>query len=308
MRRALAGLIVAGCVLSPGHSAAQSVALPANSALAAEDLAEPGQAALPQGPWTAQGIPMLEREGRVLRQAWRVANARVTTLQLLAPLRAQLEDEGVVITYECAAIACGGFDFRYALDLLPEPAMHVNLGDFRYLMAQSEDVAIAIVVSRSAAAGFVHITRVTTDAPTPDVAAPPRTEQPPSASPDDIAAQLDGVGHAALDDLAFETGSAALAEGRYPSLEALARYLRDNPEARLALVGHSDSVGNASRNQALSERRARAVRDRLIAEHGIGAGRLTSAGVGFLSPRASNATEDGRQRNRRVEAVRLPGP
>jgi OOP family OmpA-OmpF porin len=71
----------------------------------------------------------------------------------------------------------------------------------------------------------------------------------------------------------------------------------------VALVGHTDAEGGLAANIDLSRRRAAAVRDRLVAQHGIAAERLSAEGVGWLAPRATNATEAGREANRRVEAV-----
>ena len=83
-----------------------------------------------------------------------------TTLQILAPLRDQLSEAGYEIIFECAANDCGGVDFRYALDLLPEPDMHVDLGDYRFVAAQratdTRPEYITVVVSRTDAHGFVH--------------------------------------------------------------------------------------------------------------------------------------------------------
>jgi OOP family OmpA-OmpF porin len=71
------------------------------------------------------------------------------------------------------------------------------------------------------------------------------------------------------------------------------------------LVGHSDAVGGLEGNIAISKQRAEAVRQRLISKYGIQKSRITAQGIAFLSPRASNQTPEGREQNRRVEAVVL---
>ena len=71
------------------------------------------------------------------------------------------------------------------------------------------------------------------------------------------------------------------------------------------LVGHTDAEGSLEANRALSERRALAVVERLVASHGIAPERLRAEGVGYLVPRAPNTTEEGRARNRRVEVVKV---
>ncbi|HMS94705.1 MAG TPA: OmpA family protein, partial [Tabrizicola sp.] len=114
---------------------------------------------------------------------------------------------------------------------------------------------------------------------------------------------LDRDGRAALDDLVFESGSSALSEGEYASLAEVAAWLEANPDGTIALVGHTDASGSLAANIALSERRAEAAALALIESYGADRSRIVSEGVGFLAPRATNADEAGRQKNRRVEVV-----
>ncbi|MCX7645724.1 MAG: OmpA family protein [Rhodobacteraceae bacterium] len=310
--------------------AAQAAALelPRGAMRAAESAEALGSYAVPRGAWREGGLPALVLEGRVEMAAWQIPTS-ATTLQLLAPLRDQLEQEGFEIVFECWTEACGGFDFRYGLRLLPEPEMHVNLADFRYLAALRPGTAgaegMVLVVSRTAERGYVHITHVDPAAgerapagpvppPDPDAggAAPPPAAAggvpagaPPQAAPatGSLAVQLETAGRAVLGDLAFETGSSRLSAGPFASLAELAAYLAANPARRITLVGHTDASGALEPNIALSRARARAVRERLIAEHGADPARISADGVGFLMPLASNLTEEGRAANRRVEAV-----
>jgi OOP family OmpA-OmpF porin len=106
-----------------------------------------------------------------------------------------------------------------------------------------------------------------------------------------------------LADLSFETGSSRLSAGPFPALDELAAYMAANPGRSVTLVGHTDASGALEPNVALSRARARAVRERLIADYGIAAGRIAADGVGYLMPLAPNVTEEGRALNRRVEAV-----
>jgi outer membrane protein OmpA-like peptidoglycan-associated protein len=73
---------------------------------------------------------------------------------------------------------------------------------------------------------------------------------------------------------------------------------------RVWVVGHTDSVGTVEANQKLSEARAAAVAKALVANYGISAARLKGYGVGPLAPLASNDSEEGRAKNRRVELVK----
>lgn len=77
--------------------------------------------------------------------------------------------------------------------------------------------------------------------------------------------------------------------------------MKENPSQTAIISGHTDSTGNDEYNQKLSERRANAVKDAII-EEGVQAERLQAKGYGESKPIADNATKEGRQENRRVEA------
>jgi OOP family OmpA-OmpF porin len=239
----------------------------------------------------------------------------------MADLAAQLAAAGFGVVLDCDTRACGGFDFRYGLPVTPEPDMHVNLGDFRYLSAADGDRAVGLLVSRGAKALHVEVTRIAppdaTDGrepepvPVPSAAAsgPAEPAAPEGAVPvSDPVARLVADGHVPLDDLVFETGAAALAGGEAASLAALAGFLAANPAARVTLVGHTDAEGTLAANIALSRRRAEAVAAVLVGRFGADPARVAAEGAGWLAPRASNATPEGRARNRRVEAVLTAGP
>ncbi len=83
---------------------------------------------LPTAPFADGDIEGVSAEGPIQQQSWRVGSGGLTTLQLLAPLRDQFQDDGFVPVFECEDTVCGGYDFRFRLDILPEPDMHVNLG------------------------------------------------------------------------------------------------------------------------------------------------------------------------------------
>ena len=80
----------------------------------------------------------------------------------------------------------------------------------------------------------------------------------------------------------------------------MARYLKETPAAKLEIVGHTCNIGTAADNDALSLERAEAVRDYLIGQ-GLSARRVTAIGLGEREPIASNSSDAGRIRNRRVE-------
>ena len=284
---------------------------------------------VPTGPWQAGTIPVIATEGVFDQTAWKVAAPGLTTLQILAPLREQITAAGFETVFECETVACGGFDFRYGTDILPEPQMHVDLGDFRFLAARRDGAQgtdwLTFVVSRSADTGFVQLTTigpapigapdlsVSTKSPFDPSASPapaaqepvvqPTTAEPAAAEPPTpLTAALDSGQPFALDDLVFPSGQSQLAEGDYASLRDLADWLAAYPAATVELVGHTDASGPADANIALSLARADATRAALVAL-GVDPARLAIRGAGPAEPRADNATPEGRAQNRRVEVL-----
>jgi outer membrane protein OmpA-like peptidoglycan-associated protein len=105
-----------------------------------------------------------------------------------------------------------------------------------------------------------------------------------------------------LGDVVFDAGKATLQSSAVTAIDRLAQLLSVYPERSIRIEGHTDSVGDAAANQALSERRAAAVREALL-ERGVDAARIEVVGFGATHPVADNRTETGRQKNRRIEIV-----
>ena len=280
---------------------------------------------IPVGPWAAGTIPTELAEGAFDQTAWRIAAPGKTTLELLRPLRDQLATAGFDTIFECETAACGGFDFRYGTEVLPEPEMHVDLGDFRFLAARRDGTDgpdyLTLLVSRSADTGFVQLTVIgsagigmpdlvtsTKSAlSTPSSPVLPAAPALPAAAPQsDLGLALAAGTPVILSGLAFPSGKADLAPGDYPALADLAAWLAANPDARVDLTGHSDGSGDPVANTALSTKRAEAIRAALITQHNIAADRITARGIGPAMPIASNDTAEGRAQNRRVEVTLTP--
>jgi outer membrane protein OmpA-like peptidoglycan-associated protein len=105
-----------------------------------------------------------------------------------------------------------------------------------------------------------------------------------------------------LGDVLFDTNKAQLKSGGSRSLQKLADFLKQYPQRKARIEGYTDSTGGADYNQALSERRANAVRTSLV-DMGISNDRISTHGYGEDSPVAANDTASGRQLNRRVEII-----
>ena len=112
------------------------------------------------------------------------------------------------------------------------------------------------------------------------------------------------AGHVAIYGIYFDTDKADVKPESEPTLLEIAKLLRENPHLKLYVVGHTDNIGELTYNMELSKARADAVVKALVFRYGIESELLYPAGVGPLALAASNETEEGRTKNRRVELVR----
>ena len=302
--------LIALLALLPLRVAALTFTFPEPAATTVQTSEPMGNYRMPVGPWKDGAIPTLNAEGVVEQRVWRIVGRSLGTLQILNALRSQVTAAGFTVAYECETDACGGFDFRYGTEVQPEPMMHVDLGDFRYLAARrivaSSPEVLSLLVSRSADAAYVQMIHVggapsdATDVTAPQTAPAPVAQTTPT---DDFVTRLESGGSVALDDLKFGSGSSVLDPGPYESLTDLATFLKANPKSTVALVGHTDAVGALDANVALSKKRAASVVDALVSDYGVNRSQLDAEGVGYLAPRATNLTEAGRTENRRVEVM-----
>lgn len=111
-------------------------------------------------------------------------------------------------------------------------------------------------------------------------------------------------GKAAICGIHFDVDSAKIKEESKPTIEKIAELLKENPDLKLNVVGHTDSTGELDYNIELSERRAKSLVEFLVNNYNIDEKRLNSFGVAPLAPEATNETENGRAKNRRVELVK----
>lgn len=104
-------------------------------------------------------------------------------------------------------------------------------------------------------------------------------------------------------DVKFAFDKATIKPGYYKDIDALANVMRDYPDLKVVIEGHTDSVGSDAYNKKLSQERANAVKKYMVDNAGIDAKRLKAIGYGEERPIASNSTAEGRAQNRRVEAA-----
>jgi outer membrane protein OmpA-like peptidoglycan-associated protein len=321
-------LALAAALALPGAAAAQSdcppLALPPADGLPVYEGACPigGEArsfaafAVPTGPAVRDGDiwrgETEERvEGRHERRLY-AAPAGRSPLEVLRNYADALGAAGWEIVFECSGADCGRNEAMGSriiwtqdrrLDTLGDLSRYAFTGleDDHYLAARAPDGTwAAVYVARNTFKRFpetferaiVHV----------DAVYPAAME----ARMIDAAAMrsaLEESGRIALDNILFDFGTATLSPESAATLDEMARLLAESPDLAVYIVGHTDNVGTFDANLALSRARAESVVAALT-RRGVDADRTVPAGVADLSPVASNATEAGRQMNRRVEMVR----
>ncbi len=305
MPRAL-GILFCLLLAAPGH--ALQLELPRNARQTAARDSALEQVSVPIAPFAEGSLRTELIEGPVQRRAYQINAAGLTPLQILAPLRAQIDAAGYQVLLDCNHITCGGFDFRFAVDVLPAPNMYVNIRAFHYLSARNATTGDAVTLLASAAdsTAYLQIIQVgegSISQTGPEPAPVPNDPQIVEVDATGFAANLLETGSAVLNSLDFAVGTTTLAEGPSTELEALADLLNARPNLLVAVVGHTDTIGGLEANINVSRARARAVRARLIESYGVSGAQVQAEGMGYLSPVASNLTEPGREANRRVEVI-----
>jgi len=234
-------------------------------------------------------------EGQVTRIAYRTPPGR-SIIEVARNFESQLAKAGFETLVACNTDDCGGIPFTEALDALPLPAMWIDGFDYRYYAGRKSDGAqetyATVLVSKNNDEIYTQlvITRVG------DMA----NKMVDAAA---MAKGLGEKGHIAIYGIHFDTDKAIIKPESAPTLAEMAKLLNGQPELKVFIVGHTDSQGAFDHNMTLSRLRAEAVAAALATSHKIARSRLYTAGVGYLAPVGSNATDDGRALNRRVELV-----
>jgi outer membrane protein OmpA-like peptidoglycan-associated protein len=224
-------------------------------------------------------------EGKVTRMEYQDPEGR-SSLEVFRNYRQALAEGGFEIVYSCSQEECG-------------PEIQVpTLGYYppdRYVAARltrpEGDVWVAVAVGAGSRTRIYVVEVKPMEAGMAAVNA--------AALSQDILAD----GHVAVYGVFFDTGKADLKPESAATLKAIAALLQGNPALKLHVVGHTDNAGALAANLDLSARRAAAVVAELTLRYQVAAARLRSGGVGPLSPIASNKTDAGRAKNRRVELV-----
>ncbi|MBU0747828.1 MAG: OmpA family protein [Gammaproteobacteria bacterium] len=265
----------------------------------------------------------LDRAGQRMALQY-VAPAGRSSLEVLRGYQQELKAAGFETAYECAGDACGGSNiFTYSLprSLLPagwagkvgdnSPAACAAGGtasDLRYALLDNKASGATLAVltwnpditsvycdeKEFQKRATIAVVRVEPKA---------REQQMETLSSSEIAKGLDANGKVAIYGILFDTGKADIKAESKASLDQIGGLLKQQTGLKLHVVGHTDNVGNLPANLDLSRRRADAVAAALAKDYGIARDRLTANGVASLAPVASNGSDAGRAKNRRVELV-----
>ncbi len=247
---------------------------------------------------TVNGKPVKSQpwEGKITAIEYKAPAGR-STLEVFRNYQAALRQAGFESLFTCEMKGCGGdtpdmaptieykaswsgnYAIRYLSAKLARPAGDVYVSLSVYAPSEIPWIMLYVIETKPMESGLVKVN----------------------------AAALQGglarVGHVEVPGIFFDFNKSNVKPESKAALDEVAKMLKANPSMKVWVVGHTDSVGTLEANMRLSEARAAAVAKALVTGYGINAARLKGLGVGPLSPVASNKTDDGRAKNRRVELV-----
>lgn len=272
---------------------------------------------LPLGPPTNFSPPAYESslpvEGRVSRYTYLAPEGR-SVVELLRNYRLEFERLGLETLYEKKADERGWFGPTLGTsseeDGLGQILMY-NEAQERVLVGRSKDsqptyyyvfvtaykdgvIPDALREAVTPGRGLVHLVVVAPES---------LAERMAFVDAAEMSRSLAASGRVILEGLYFDTDSDTLRPDSQPLIDEIVKLLRQDPQLKVHVVGHTDNQGTIQYNLDLSRRRSASVVRELTTRHGIAADRLDSFGAGPYAPVAANDTEEGRAQNRRVELV-----
>jgi len=276
---------------------------------------------IPMGPSVNPGVEKrrFERvdavEGARTRLIY-VAPLERTSLEVMRNYKEALLAGGFKTLFECSRDTCGDSIERPFLEFNPSRQLTANqVMEFAFGAGVIDQRMLVVKLDRSQ--GPVHVIVFT--AHQDNVANPAAggrvavfvdvvesgtmEKRMVTVQAPEMATNLGRDGKQAIYGIFFDFDKADIKPESKPQLEEMAKLLQANPALKVYIAGHTDNQGALDYNIGLSQRRAEAVVRALSTQYGIAAARLTARGLGPLAPVTSNATEDGRAKNRRVELV-----
>ncbi len=256
---------------------------------------------------------LLKLEGKYTRLAYNYPRER-SSLEVMRNYQTALDKAGFKPLFACARAECGKEFGVYLLDTRLSDNFIVGSNAFppfnygrdhnRYLLSKGTlsngsvvHVAVFIVDPVESKNGGVYVELVEATAmETGKVAA--------NLNASEMAKGIAADGKIAIYGIYFDTDKADVKPQSKASLAEMAKLLQNEPALKVHIVGHTDNQGSTARNLELSQRRADAVIKALASDYKVDAKRLSAKGVASYAPVASNDSEAGRGKNRRVELVK----
>jgi OmpA-OmpF porin, OOP family len=255
-------------------------------------------------------------EGKYTRLLYAYPAER-SSLEVMRNYQAAIQKAGLKTIFSCEKAACGK-DFGYqmityidkdsfkgegSIDYWASP-FNYGRDDERYLLASGKRndgsvvfAAVYVVSPIDGKLGGVYLQIV-------EPKAMETNKVSVNLNAEDMKKGLAAEGKIALYGLYFDTGKALIKPESKPQLAEMAALMQKDAALKVYIVGHTDNVGAASANVTLSQQRADAVVKALVSEYKIIAARLAAKGVASFAPIASNDSDAGKAKNRRVELVK----
>lgn len=249
------------------------------------------------------GPEWFRTEGRITKIRYEIPTGR-SSLEVMRNYEGALKQKGFEVVFACVDQACfkGNLKDPYLLGEQLDPDNGVSTLYFdrvRYMLSKLSRPQGAIYAailtgdSQERVTAFVSVVEEKAM----------EGEKIATIDSGQIEKALGADGRVSIYGILFDYDKDLVRPESKPALIEIAKALSANPTLRVEIVGHTDNRGTAEYNRDLSERRAANVAAALTREHGIAAGRLSASGAGLSAPIASNDTEEGRARNRRVELI-----
>jgi OOP family OmpA-OmpF porin len=241
-----------------------------------------------------KGVKSQHLEGKITHILYQNPEGR-SVLEIYRNFEGALRNVGLQVLYSCASAAqCGSGEFT---GFAGQPAQWWNDSDpVRYLSAKLSrpqgDVFVSIHVQPGQYGTWLNV-----------IETKPMEAGLVTINAASLADDISRSGHVSVYGIYFDTGKADVKPESDAAIKEIAKLLQQNASLKLHVVGHTDNTGDLVSNMDLSKRRADAVAKVLTGKYTVAAARLHADGVGPLSPLASNKTEEGRAKNRRVELV-----
>ena len=242
-------------------------------------------------------------EGKVTKISYYLPEDR-STLEVFRNYEDALKAAGFEIIFTCANNECGGRDFNHKV-VEYKRGFGDNYSDQRFLATKltrdEGDVYVSLYTVKNTSGGGPDRNHIYTEVDVIEVA--PMQEAMVTVDASAMAEEIFETGSISIYGILFDFDKADIKPESASTIKEIVTLLNNNPDLKLFIVGHTDNKGSLDYNTNLSQKRAEAVVAVLVSEHGIESSRITPKGLAFLAPVASNSTEEGRAKNRRVELV-----